>query len=99
MSLNSSEVISLREVCGSTPAEGAQPAEGTLPRKATKPLAPQALKAKRSKSTFLDKAHLIGLQEVLQVFDLVGELAATVRIANHDTLMREVLQLYTRMDI
>jgi hypothetical protein len=46
MSLNSSEVISLREVCGSTPAEGAQPAEGTLPRKATKPLAPQALKHK-----------------------------------------------------
>ena len=34
----------------STPAEGAQPAEGTLPRKSTKPLAPQALKAKRSKS-------------------------------------------------
>ncbi len=45
MSLNSSEVISPREVCGSTPAEGAQPAEGTLPRKATKPLAPQALKS------------------------------------------------------
>ena len=33
----------------SKPAEGAQPAEGTLPRKAIKPLAPQALKAKRSK--------------------------------------------------
>ena len=49
MSLNSSEVISLREVCGSTPAEGAQPAEGTLLRKATKPLAPQALKAKRNR--------------------------------------------------
>ena len=99
MSLNSSEVISLREVCGSTPAEGAQPAEGTLPRKATKPLAPQALKAKRSKSAFLDETHLVGLKEVLQVFHLAGELMTTVRIANHDTMMSEILQLYTRMDI
>ena len=99
MSLNSSEVISLREVCGSTPAEGAQPAEGTLPRKATKPLAPQALKAKRSKLAFLNKTHLIGLKEVLQVFYLAGELMTTVRIANHDTMMGEILQLYTRMDI
>ena len=57
------------------------------------------LKAKRSKSTFLNKTHLIGLKEVLQVFYLAGELMTTVRIANHDTMMGEILQLYTRMDI
>ena len=42
---------------------------------------------------------MVGLKEVLQVLYLAGELMTTVRIANHDTMMGEILQLYTRMDI